>query len=343
MALRFGLPTSIGGLPFADHATAVEFMLENQPWFPTVPRLRSAGTGLIHQVASFIDGAHVAEPGILELADPDISSNPIESNDLRTLTGSFAGLAEFIAQVRAKHLIESSEFLGVRAGVLGPATTALALRSAGVPLDQALEIGTKISQTIAVALHDELRRAVDGATVAIVLSEPGLVGSMHPTFPLLCGQVHGALVRVVDALDTRHTHGPMLIGAHVPGRTDWATVIASGVSLISVPVGGNLEGAARHLQSFLQAGGAVAWGAVPVDEPLGTTEELLWRRLGAFWCSLVGAGVDPFLLRAQSFVSPSGGLGHFGVSQATNAFALVDALSVRVRRQAAGTRLSLGA
>jgi hypothetical protein len=82
---------------------------------------------------------------------------------------------------------------------------------------------------------------------------------------------------------------------------------------------------------------------VPVDQPLGTGEELLWRRLSAVWCQLVGEGLDPLQLRSRSLTGPVDGLGHFGPSQAERALLLVDSLSVRVRRQAIGARLSLGA
>lgn len=341
--LRFGLPTSVGGLPFADNASAVAFALGQQAAFPTVPRLRSTASTLIHQVASFFPDAAVAPPEVLVLPAATPSAEAPRSAALDELRGPFAPVGLMATELDARLRGGDDELLGVRVGVLGPVTTALSLRSAGLPLEEALRCATAISATTAVAVHDVLRRAVGGRTVAVVLSEPGLIGSMHPTFPLLANQVHQALVAVVDALDAHEGAGRLLIGVHVPGRTDWPTLISTGVSLLSVPVIENLVGAAAELSGFLDAGGIVAWGAVPVDEPLGRTDELLWRRLGGLWCSLVGAGVDPFLLRAQSMISTSGGLAHFGIPQALNAFALLDSLSTRVSRQAAGTRLSLGA
>ena len=98
-----------------------------------------------------------------------------------------------------------------------------------------------------------------------------------------------------------------------------------------------------QLADVLDRGGRIAWGAVPVDQPLGTSEELLWRRLSALWCELVGAGMDPLLLRSRSLISPVDGLGHFGHTQAERLLDLVDEISLRVRRQAIGARLSLGA
>ncbi|HTO00290.1 MAG TPA: hypothetical protein VL068_06405, partial [Microthrixaceae bacterium] len=187
------------------------------------------------------------------------------------------------------------------------------------------------------------RSTVSEDAVVVVMAEPGLIGAMHPTFPLSPAEVTAALIPTIDALDSFPDHGDLLVGVHVAGRTDWPSIISSGVSLISVPVDDSLLSAAPALNLFLEAGGSIAWGAVPVDQPLGTGEELLWRRLGGVWCALVGEGLDPFQLRACSLVGTSDGLGHYGESQVIRSLSLVDSLSVRIRRQAIGTRLSLGA
>jgi hypothetical protein len=193
------------------------------------------------------------------------------------------------------------------------------------------------------ALLTAVRRALPDRTVLVCLNEPGLVGGMHPTFPLSPAEVLDLLVPVVDRLDRHPRAGRLLIGAHVPGRTDWETVIASGVSVVSMPATSALVGWAGALGSFLDRGGRVAWGAVPVDQPLGTSEELLWRRLSGVWCELVGEGLDPLELRSRSLVSTVDGLGHFGLPQAGLALGLVGSISTRVGRQAVAARLSLGA
>ncbi|MEI2638220.1 MAG: hypothetical protein V9F03_04375 [Microthrixaceae bacterium] len=342
-ALKFGLPTSVGGLPFEDHSSAVEFALSTQPIFPTVPRLRRAGTSFIDQVASFLPHADVEEPGLLQITRPVTCAGEIHSADLESLSGSFGGTAAFLDALSQLPSAEPDELIGIRVGVLGPVTTALALRSAGVPIEVALPLGVDIAMDTATTLLDRIRPALGTKLIAVVLSESGLIGAMHPTYPLLTSQVRSCLFEAVDRIDARGSEGPLVIGIHVPGRTDWSTIITAGFSLLSLPVGTNLEGSADHVQHFLDAGGVISWGAVPVDEPLGSTDEILWRRLSSFWCSLVGAGIDPFQLRSQSLISTTAGLSHFGVAQATNALSLADSLSTRVRRQAAGTRLSLGA
>ena len=103
------------------------------------------------------------------------------------------------------------------------------------------------------------------------------------------------------------------------------------------------KGRGVTLSTHLDTGGWIAWGAVPTDGPLGTTEERLWRSLAELWCELVQAGCDPVALRTQALVTPQCGLALHGESQAARVLELSARLADRVHDQAAATRFSLGA
>ena len=90
---------------------------------------------------------------------------------------------------------------------------------------------------------------------------------------------------------------------------------------------------AGHLASFLDAGGWVAWGAVPTDRPVGTADRY-WTNLSALWCSLVGQGCDPVRLRTQALVTPACGLALHDVAQAEHVLLLTNELARRVHAQA---------
>ena len=339
--LPFGLATSVGALPVTAGAgdglapaAAVELALEAQPRFPTVPSSGGVGWSMLAQAVAGLDGVQVTPPGLLQLPDAGVVSL---GGAVDVVGPEFELLERFLAEPA------HDDRLGVRVGLLGPVSLTLALRAAGLDLDTAGELAATLVPARAVALLRSVRTEVPDGVVAVVMNEPGLIGAMHPTFPLAPSQVLDLLTPVVHALDAAALGRPTLIGAHVPGRTDWETVICSGVSLISAPADQGLLGWAEVLSQFFAAGGRIAWGAVPVDQPLGTGEELLWRRLSALWCQLVGEGLDPLQLRSSSLTGPVDGLGHFGVSQAARALDLVDSLAERVRRQAIGARLSLGA
>lgn len=340
--LPFGCATSVGPLPGEDPAVVAAMAVHAQPEFPTVPTLGTLSGSLLAQAVEGLGGLELVAPGLLRLR-PDAAVPTVA--DLGHGDLDLAGPAHDCLHRTVEALARAAAppRVGLRVGFLGPVTLTLALRAAGVEVDRAAALAARVVERRSQLLLAEVRRVVPDGVVAVVASEPGLVGAVHPTFPLAPAQVRDLLGEVVAALDAHRDEGPLLIGVHVPGRTDWATVISSGVSLISAPADGGMVGWAAELADFLGRGGRVAWGAVPVDQPLGTSEELLWRRLSATWCELVGEGLDPLELRNRSLISPVDGLGHFGPTQAARVLGLVDALSTRVRRQALGARLTLGA
>jgi hypothetical protein len=339
-----GAATTVGPVPFADPVEAVGFALSATPEFPTVPSAGSGPMSLLAQAVEAVPGLEVGAGGSLVVdparfeehcsaagpaaADPDAPGSAMFREFLAAL-GSPVGAAAPPA--------------GVRIPVLGPVTLALGLRTAGVPFDVACPLAVGVVATRACQLLSAARSVIPHGVVMLCLNEPGLVGAMHPTFPLPPSMVRDLLDPVVVRIDAQGGPAGLLIGAHVPGRTDWEAVVASGVSVISVPAAPGLSGSAATLGGFLDRGGRIAWGAVPVDQPLGNGEELLWRRLSGVWCELVGEGLDPLMLRTRSLISPADGLGHFGPPQAALAVGLVQSLASRVRCQAVAARLSLGA
>ncbi len=336
----FGLATSVGPLPCVDPHEAVQMALASQPTFPSAPTLGVTEGSLLAQAVAGVPGVEVLPPGLLRVASGLCEPAPDEGVELMPvgLDGdAWAAVRSFLGHLAAPPP------LGVRVTILGPVSLALGLRAAGVPTGRALAIATHLVAERAHAVLTAVRDAMPGGVVMVCAAEPGLVGAVHPTFPLAPDQIRAALTPLVDALDQHPSAGDLLIAVHVPGRTDWETIISSGVSVVSAPVDQSLVSAASTLSAFLDRGGRIIWGAVPVDQPLGTGEELLWRRLSALWCELVGEGMDPLLLRSRSMIGPVDGLGHFGVSQAERVLHLVDSLSTRVRRQAVGARLTLGA
>jgi hypothetical protein len=322
---------------------AVRFARSAHPRFPTVPTLSGHHVSLLAQAVHGLNGIEVLPPGLLRV-DPNRLPGPDDAAPAgASLCGApFDGLHGFLESLSdpAGGIHDGP----VRIGLVGPVTLTLALQAAGVPLVRASAVSRSVVVGRAVSLLALARRRLPDATVVVVLSEPGLIGAMHPTFPLSRSESRSLLDPVVDALDrSTDAAGRLIIGAHVPGRTDWGAVIGSGVSMISAPADPALAGWAAEIEGFLEAGGFVAWGAVPVDQPLGSGEDRLWRRLTGVWSELTAAGLDPMLLRLRSMISPADGLGHFGPTQARRVVDLTTALAVRVRRQTISARLSLGA
>lgn len=338
--LPTGISTSPGDLPLAVADEAVDLALDGRE-FPSVPVLPGAAFSLLAQAVTPFEGTHVLPTGSLRV---DVARFGVIPDAVGRLDGpAFSALRAMLDRWPSV-VANRPDIRGLRIDIPGPVTVALSLVAAGVAHSQALDAARVVCTVRAEATVDAVRVVVPDLPLAVVMSEPRLVGSMHPTFPLTVRQVRSLLDPVVDALDAISTPAaPVLIGIHVPGRSDWQSIISSGVSLLSMPPDPCVVGWASSVQALLDNGGWIAWGAVPVDRPLGTSEELIWRHLSATWRDLAAAGVDPALLRERCMVSPADGLGHFGIEQIAHVCRLVDTLGDRVRLQAMGSRLGLGA
>lgn len=263
---------------------------------------------------------------------PDLPAAPtVELRDAAGPAGALAAVGEFLESFRGR--IEP-----VVLSITGPVTVELDLLAKGLDPARAAESAFELVTSVGQGLVDLAGQLLPGAPVLLFLEEPGLVNSMHPTFPLLADQIEALVRRTVVPLSDR-----AMVGVHVDGRTDWSLLLRTGIGVLGAPITARLETAADELARFLAAGGFVAWGAVPVDEPLGAGSDRLWRRLSALWSDLAGLGLDPLLLREQSIITPAAGLGNFGVSQAERVLRLSAEIGDRVLTQVRGARLSVGA
>ncbi|MEZ5269205.1 MAG: hypothetical protein R2789_11805 [Microthrixaceae bacterium] len=153
---------------------------------------------------------------------------------------------------------------------------------------------------------------------------------MHPTFASACARCDALLDPVVDALDRVAGAAEVLIGIHVCPNADWRDHPPRGCRccrcLPTPPdrVGTVDTGPARQRRPH-------RLGAVPVDRPLGTSAETLWRHLAATWRDLASAGVDRDQLLRRSLVAPSDGLGAFAPEQVAGVVSVVDARAAHPR------------
>jgi hypothetical protein len=119
--------------------------------------------------------------------------------------------------------------------------------------------------------------------------------------------------------------------------------LAAGPDVIALDVNEVQLDDAFTLSRFLEGDGAIAWGAVPTDRPVGESAAPLWKALVDVWCELTKRGCDPIRLRNQAVVTPACGLAGHGPSQAEHAMRLAREIGARVLDQSAATRLSVGA
>lgn len=326
-----GLTTGIGSLPHDDPRDAVRFVLDRFPRLPVAPSLprRSPAEGMIAQAAWGVPGVRVLDDGSLlvdeaevepgrSLRDPGIDGEPFLG--LRIFLDSMAGHTGWL-----------------KLQLTGPVTLGLALRALGVAAEPAFAVADLAVAGRIAALRTAVEAAVPDASPVVFLDEPGLCAALRPGFPLPVGD---ALDRVSSAMATVQSFA--VAGLHCCGEADWHAVLQAGPQVLSAPVGVGVSEHAGAVADFLEAGGWIAWGAVPTEGPFTTSVDMLWRRLLTEWGRLVAGGCDPTLLRSRALITPACGLVGLDAYQTGLVADLTTGLGRRLELTLGGT-LDLGA
>lgn len=327
--LPIGLATLPATQPVRSPLRAIEATFSGRS-VPTVPVPAGHGAGLLAQAIQAFEGVRELTPGRLGIDPSSFGVRPVEAVTIDD--ASFDTMRLALAGWPASETAATASAL--RVDMLGPVSLALELMGAGVQRTQAVEAARVSTVYRSEALLGACRAVESTLPVMVVMIEPRLVGSAHPTFAFTSREVRSLLDPVVDALDITAGTSDLVIGIHVPGRADLRTIISSGVSMLSIPLDPTMIGWAPWIQALLDNGGHLAWGAVPVDRPLGTHAELLWRHLAATWADLGRVGVDHELLVRRSLVTTSNDLAGFGAEQLRGVIALVDGLARQIAEHA---------
>jgi hypothetical protein len=329
VGLAPGVATGIGSLPHRDLDAAVEFVLRTAPqlpYVPTLPRLHPA-EGMLAQVAVGVPGVAIDDAGGLVIR-PD-SVRPSVTADLDH--PAFGGLRAFLGTAAGRHG-------AVKWQITGPLTFGVALAAGGVDPDLAFDVAGQAVAVHGAAIAAALHAAMPECEQTVFLDEPSFASVMEPDFPLApdiaIDLVSGSLAQL---------QGSAKVGVHCCGAGDWAAILATGPSVLSLPVQPGLVRVTGYISSFLEGGGRIAWGVVPTDSPVGVSPDRYWESLVRLWCELVQAGCDAVALRTQALVTPACGLALHDEAQAERIAELVQRVAERVHGQAVATRLSLGA
>jgi methionine synthase II (cobalamin-independent) len=171
--------------------------------------------------------------------------------------------------------------------------------------------------------------------VIIFIDEPALAG--FGSSELISISREAILTCLSEVVDAIHADGG-LAGIHVCANTDWSLVLESGADLVNFDAYAYFERFilyGQQIREFLDAGRFLAWGIVPTLKPEAIqreTVESLHRALLARFDQLEALGVDPNVLRAQSFITPSCGVGSLSLDMAKRVLTLTRDLSSTIRQ-----------
>lgn len=327
-----GASTGIGSLPHRDARAGVEFALREHDLavIPSLPR-RSPAESMIAQALVGLPGVTLGQYGSIAV---DVDRIDVGAVGTDLAGDEFVGFRTFCETALERGLGGAP----VKWQFVGPVTLGVALTRAGVPVGTAFEVAAVAVREHVRALHAEVVRCLPGSPQLVLFDEPWLAALSDPDFPIDPDRAMDLLSGAMASLQPAAT-----VGIHCCARTDWASVLAAGPQVLSLPATSDLVSVGGYLQRFLDHGGWIAWGAVATDGPIGVTAGRAWHHLSGLWCELVQGGADPVALRRQSLVTPHCGLGTHTPVVAERVCRTVRDISRRVRDQATAARFVLGA
>jgi hypothetical protein len=247
-------------------------------------------------------------------------------------SGAYDGLLAFL------DLADPATTSRVKWQIVGPVTLGRALLRAGVPANLAFHVAVRAVCSHIAAIRGRIDEALPGVEHVVFLDEPMLTDLQDPSFPITAD---AAIDFVSGALAAIEQFG--VSGLHCCGRGDWASILATGPGVLSLPVTADLVDVGGYLARFLDAGGWIAWGAVHTDGPIPTSAQRPWRDVSALWAGLAQTGCDPERIRAQALFTPACGLFAHAEVVAERIFRIVRELSDRLGGLGGSTPVTLGA
>ncbi|MEW6387301.1 MAG: methionine synthase [Thermodesulfobacteriota bacterium] len=223
----------------------------------------------------------------------------------------------------------------VKGQVVGPVTFAGMVKDReGKPILYDRELVLAVSQGLArkAAWQAQKFREI-GKHAVIFFDEPYLTGFGSAFLPVSREEVTAILS---DTLEAARQPGPVILGVHCCGNTDWSLLLEAPIDILSFDSYGYFPSLLLYedsLRKFFARGGWLAWGLVPTGEELHQEEaDSLWQRFQQQVRELEARGLEAPVVLSQSLLTPACGLGYLTPAAATRALVLLGELSARARR-----------
>lgn len=338
--LKPGATFGVGSLPHRSMADAIDFVWSSTdiPTIPSLPR-RSPSEGMIAQALVGIEGVSVGQYGGISV---DIAHLDVDQFITTDVSSDAYGAFEYFLSTFAERTNGTDV---VKWQFVGPVTLGAQLLRAGLNASIAFPLALQAVRAHVLALEEAVAHACGDITQIIMLDEPSLAEALEPGYVIGVEHVIDLISGALATVEQRH-----IGGVHCCAPTHWNALLATGAHVLSVPVPSvndeiamsEMLVAASRISDLLERGGRIAWGAVRTDGPIAMSAERSWKSIVEVMCALVKAGVDPVLLRRQSFVTPACGLGTHSEGVAQRVFAHTRDVSIKVAEQATASRLTLG-
>ncbi|NBU39062.1 MAG: hypothetical protein EBS32_12665 [Actinobacteria bacterium] len=294
---------------------------------------------MIAQALVGIEGVSAGQYGSISV---DIDALDLAGEVTTDLTSdAYGAFAEFLESAEAR--TDHPDF--VKWQFVGPLTLSFSLVRSGMAVEVAAPLAMQAVRCHVRALQAEVAAVMPHSTQIVVFDEPMLHEALVPGFPVSPDEVIDFVSGALAAVEPGNVSG-----VHSCAETDWTALLSMGAGVLSVPVppASNEEqmkamlAAAPRISEHLELGGRIAWGAIRTDGPIAVSADRPWKHLAGALCALVQQGVDPVLIRRNSFITPACGLGTHTPAVAERVMAHVRDISSRIAEQATASLLTLG-
>ena len=282
--------TGIGSVPFTDPEQAAALILEHLPEVPFWPQMVRLGfpEEMVAQAARGLPGLKVDLEGRTVAVDPDLPRDQALARLYEEVwAGELAPFAlepgeaqGFFALLRAC-ASRGSGAQALKGQLSGPVTFAGMVKDLeGKPILYDRELTQAVCQGLARKAAWQAQKFWDlGKEAVIFFDEPYLTGFGSAYLPISKGEVMDILTQTLEAV---RQSGPVTLGVHCCGNTDWSLLLETPLDILSFDSYGYFDSLRLYekaLQGFLARGGWLAWGLVPTGEELQEeTADSLWQR-----------------------------------------------------------------
>ncbi len=335
--------TGIGSVPFMDAAQAVALILESLPemaFWPQMVRL-DFREEMNPQAARGLPALKVDAAARTVAVDPEVPRDEALARFYEAvLAGDLAPLALEPQEARGFWALLTAVAARPEVGpalkgqISGPVTLAGVIKDPqGKPILYDRELTQAVCQGLAgkAAWQAQKFRELDQEAV-VFFDEPYLSGFGSAYLPISREEVKELLTQTLEAA---RLFGPLTLGVHCCGNTDWSMLLETPIDILSFDSFGYFDSLRLYekaLKEFLGRGGWLAWGLVPTGEALEQESgDSLWERFTAQVQELEGLGLTPMTVLSQALLTPACGLGYLPEEAARRVLTLLADLSARAR------------
>ena len=305
--------TGVGALPHKDPLGACEDVLEIFPTFPYIPTLPDRGQleSIVFNDSEQLPGRMIRDDRLLFDSTTDQTA-AMEQVYMDFVEGNFASYAlhKNYASAFTEMMNRNLADIGIlKFQVTGPVTFGMQVVDANKrPIYYDTQLADVLAKMLALKARwceSEMKERTGVKETLIVLNEPYLASLGSSVVPVDKETVRSGWEDIASLVEGG-------LGIHCCSNTDWDFVLGLNPSVVSIDAYATAKEFllyADTITGYMERGGVVAWGIVPADSRIFTTEstESLYQKYHDIRTQLC-TKMPEELFDAQSLITPSCGI-----------------------------------